>query len=545
MPKNLKRRRKILIAIAISLILFSAIFRFYFVPEFLNSLANSQQENNKAIEDEETENMTVMEGRIGLLKLVYDAIKKKNSNTSENESSSPFSNLTKESFSLIWIDVLITGKGVIEKETGEVLFEENETEKNKTKEKRQSFPLFGVEKKDYEIWSDSLNKTVVAKFVREEEFRGRIVYIYKVEINDDELNSFEKKEEDNFFNNLRYDELTYYYLSKKTSIPLNIDTKTNTSIIFPNFKQLFVEEGLYQTISNGTIWVENETIPEKYDEKEIIKKEFQKTNLSKDKKIGIYEEWTILYDKNGNELEEKYQDKKHYIFGVDRTSFKYVENYGNTNRSGYFIFPWGNLQKIDYEMWDDILNAKNPAKFIGETAWNNTSVYVYEQKQENVLLEDEPNEFIPTKYQVGYDYYYDGFFRWYVEKNSGFPIDLWTNMTVSVSPESAKYNPQGPLIKYPVFYADYFWDNTTVQMMKNISKLFNEVLLPLSSQKIPVFVIELHFSEEMINKMLQIDSLVMFILDLLKIYIPLIPFVIGIAMIGYVWYKIRREKVIK
>lgn len=535
-----KGRRRILFAVGVLFLLLAFAWRFIIVPEILQSFEDGRDGKGNGGE------FTVLEGKLGLLKLVDDELRKEKDEGKENKSVSPLTNLTRESFELVWRNIEIGSYGIRYADSGEIIFEE---EKNRTEKvesgKRKFFPLFGVEKKSYRIWNDAINDTVKARYVKESEIRGVKTYIYEVSIENYELRNIER-EKAMGEGPILYNEHTRWWIAVETSIPIYLDTDALTSIIFPDFKKLWVEEGEWITLSDGRIWA-SDSNGVTGEEKNVTREEHNNVSLlDDDHNIAIFETWTVLYDKEtGEPLDDEYQDSTHYIFAVDRTTFQYVEGIGNTERKGYYTFPWGNLEKRDYLMWDMVLDMQGVAEFKGEEKRHGVNTYLYEIREENVPI-DDPNMILPIEETYGYDYYYDGFIRYWVEIESGIIIDVHINGTISMVPGTYAYNPilDEPIYKRDVGSLDFTFPNDTVELMKAIAVLFVDVLFPLSNTNLPVFALQVHFSDEMTEKMVELNNILSSILRILRWYIPALLAIAGTVPILIVTYKVRRSHVL-
>jgi hypothetical protein len=134
-----------------------------------------------------------MEGRLGMFTLIAKLM---------NNETFDILNISDEDFGISWYNISISSNGIINQDTGKPIFPTNENSsstnetnemnesntenknnetKNDTKKnvKKESFPIGGVEKKDYRVWSDSLQRNVKAEYVGERVFRGKVVYLYR------------------------------------------------------------------------------------------------------------------------------------------------------------------------------------------------------------------------------------------------------------------------------------------------------------------------------------------------------------------------------
>jgi hypothetical protein len=73
-------------------------------------------------------------------------------------------------------------------------------------------------------------------------------------------------------------------------------------------------------------------------------------------------------------------------------------------------------------------------------------------------------------------------------------------------------------------------DNTTSQLLE-VAELFEEVLLPLSNEKVEAFSMELSFTEEVQRDLIEISDEVFFYLDLFERRVPMILAVAGVVII--------------
>jgi hypothetical protein len=250
-----------------------------------------------------------------------------------------------------------------------------------------------------------------------------------------------------------YDENNVYWLDRETSIPLNMDMGMGISIQLPNLRLLQVSLGERVYNSTGTIWVQNDTIPQKYDQIEVIKESHSECWLDKkDSNIAHFRSWTVYYD---NDTKERLPDDVQpppETYAVDRATYMYIPLYGG--RSGYYWFP-PLLEKRTYPMWDSTMQNTIDACFIEETEIAGMRAYLFEMRAENITIESS-NIALPVYRHPGTEYLYDSITRYWLEPETGMMLSYWMNGTFKLATG-------GPLqgFSYPVFFFFRLDENTS------------------------------------------------------------------------------------
>lgn len=519
--------RKILILVLIGLILImsSFIWELFAVPNILRSFSAEKNGNLAG------ENTTFMEGCLGTIKIF------------EKDNIS-FLNISIDDFKMHWRNITVTSTGVYDKNTGENI-SGSDDEKRENMEKRMFFPLFGVEKRNYNIWDDFIKNNTTAEFICESTIKGKRVYVYHVNIDSYLLKekifgrrsdtSLKKITEKEILKVLLH-ESTFYYIEPETSIPLNIKMCVNISIIMPDMTILNVDEGDKITYSEGEVWIRNESYPFIYEKKDVIVEKHLLSKISEENpRIAIFESWTIYYDKNtGEKIGDKYKEE-HEIFAVDRMTYMYVP-YKNSRRQGYYTFPVGNVEQKSYPMWDEIAETQNYANFIREDVFSGRDIYVYKMITDNVTVETPV--FVPVYRHPGTEYKYSGTTTFFVDKKSGIPIYLEVNGSIYLSSK-------GPLslIEYPLTTFNFSSDNMTVKNMTKMASFFSEVILPLSSKELPAFSLRIQYTDEFIDKMIVLADRVAKLLSILKIWVPTSTFIPGVIIVIIGIHSYRKKKI--
>lgn len=494
-----------------------------------------------------SDNKALMEGRIGSMSLIWDAM-------AGRDVLQPGQMPTRDMFETVWKDVSITSEGVIDKNTGEILFDDFSSSFDQGS--GPTFPVGGVEKRDYEIYNSGLNDTTTVEFTSTTEVLGREAYVYTTNITDVEssgpsgLGGGLPEMDDNplpFDGNLEFlfTDRTQYVLDPRTSIPFDLRLSISSSFIFPDSTLLTVLDEQTQ-YSEETIWIPSSTIPGLVEETNVIKETTTRGNIDPDDElIAIYEqEITYFYKSSGEPLPEDLQGGIE-TFAVDRETYQYMTGYLNTQRSGYFQFPVGSIRKMDYRMWDESLGGENTAEYIEETTVMGRNAYIYRMVTDDVEIEGG-NAILPIYLHPGTDYRMDTIQEWYIDSSTGFMMDYKMDGTIRV--ESS--GPLGIIDQSVGSFEVDLPDNTTSQLLE-VAILFENLLLPLSNEKVEAFSMELSFTEEVQRDLIEISDEVFFYLDLFERRVPMILSVMGaviliipVVIIVYLRIKnnIRKER---
>ncbi len=522
----MSRKWFVIVALGAVLLFLGCVWRPLIVPVILEDIENKAGEEMDSYED-----MPIMEGGLGLMVLLQKV-------EEEGVDNFDYLDVTSDYFDLGWRDVYITSKGLFEKVTDKLIIGTTEGMVDDGGE-GETFPSFGVEKKDYIIWDDWLNDTVTASYMGEKEIGGMNAYCYSVVVEDDGFDLLARSsefglEEDfesiDFIEGVEFffDEKTNYYLEPKTSIPLDISMAINFSFIFPDMRALQPYDTVHVGTTESAIWVQDDALQGKYDMIEVIVEEYSRIDvLLENDNIALADEWSIYYYKDSGEPLPDEDQGEHRLSAVNRATFNYVTGFGNNqNRNGYYIFPVGNVKKIDYPMWDIIAGEASTAVYVGEESSNGSLINVYEMYTNDAELEGG-NVFIPSTQHPGTKYIYNGIQRWQVDSVSGVMLDYYVNGTVSVVSTDPFHTINDNSTTVVFFLNESFKDT-----LSTVSTLYKTILLPLLNQKIDAVAIDLHYTNEMIQKMIETSCQLGSILGILRIWIPISLIGSGIIMVA-------------
>jgi|GEM_PF-2202784 len=566
----MRRRTRIALRIVglvtgISFILFSPYWTYVLIPGILNGeikvgntnsmSSSSTNSGSMGMNGQSDENVSFMEGRLGMFSLIAKLM---------NNETFDILNITEEDFGISWYNISISSNGIINKDTGKPLFPSNENSSNsnqtnvenknndtkketKKNVKKESFPIGGVEKKDYRVWSDSLQRNVKAEYIGERNFRGKVVYLYRTNAENETLSSgsgmfsmggseSSSQGDNGLFGEgtkMFYDENNVYWLDRETSIPLNMEMGMKISMQMPNLRLLQVSVGERVYNSTGTIWVENDTIPQKYDQIEVIKESHTECWLDKkDSRIAHFRTWAVYYDNETKEMLPEDVQPIPESYAVDRLTYMYIPLYGG--RSGYYWFP-PLLEKRTYPMWDSTMQNTVDACFIEETVIAGYRAYLFELRAENITIESS-NIALPVYRHPGTEYLYDSITRYWLEPETGMMLSYWMNGTFKLATG-------GPLqgISYPVVSFEFGLDENTSKLIAGYIPLL-KLFYSLSFRKITLFTLELHFSDALVDMLLTLDVMFSNILKILRVYIPIAFLISGLVSVSIPTIGIVRER---
>ncbi len=468
-----------------------------------------------------------MEGRIGSMRLIWDAMAGKDTMQTGQIPSL-------EMFETVWKDVEITSRGIIDTSSGEILFENFNASFDQGS--GATFPVGGVERKDYEIFNSGLNDLTTVEFMGTTEVLGRTGYLYKTNITDVESSSpsnvggFSSMEGETlpFLDDLTFlfSDQTEYVLDPRTSIPYDLRLIISSSFIFPDSNLLTVLEEQVQ-YSEESIWIPSSSVPGRLEETNVIKETSTRGRIdTEDEMVALYDQSvTFYYKSSGEPLPEDLQGRTE-SFAVDRENYQYMTGFKNTQRSGYYQFPVGNPKKMDYQMWDESLAMENTAEFSGETSINGRNVYLYRMYTYDVEVEGG-NAVLPIYRHPGTIYYLDTIQEWYIDSITGFMLDFKMDGTIRVT--SA-----GPLEVIDQSVGSFKVDlpeNTTSELFK-IAELFENLLLPLSNKPVEAFAMDLGFTEDLQRDLIEISDDVVFYMDIFQNKIPIALGIVGIIILS-------------
>ncbi len=536
------KKRIIVTVIGVVLIVLGLSWNALFVPPILDWFESSAQEGDGEMTGEGGEDTAMLEGEFGTIELLWDIL------TGNDLPSDPGS-LSMELFEMRWEPVAITSEGLTHAQTGEPLFPtETGTESEMSfgssfsMDRDQLFPLFGVEPRDYRIAHPFFNRSVVARYGGETDVDGRAAYCYEVNITDANLSM------DAFMPamggdggaddgelipglsfaalTIGYRELTRYYIDPVTSIPLDLEMRMILDLTLPDLTLLQVEEGETVERTETELWVPNGTLPGTYEKRDVIAETHTLVELDPaDRTVARFDRWIVYYDaETGEKLAEEYQGE-HERFAVNRRSYQYIDGYGNSARAGYYTFPLAAVEPMDYPMWDDVAQSNNVAAYIGTGEVLDRPVYIYEMTTDEVVLETG-NALLPVYRHPGTQYLYSGKNRWSIDAATGFLLDYAMNGTVSV--RSA-----GPfqLVTQTVESFGFDMGANQTQMLRNVSLLYEDLIIPLSGRQLSFFGIDLAFSATMRTQLASAAVFLGRILRLVRLWIPLLFVVVGATLV--------------
>lgn len=516
----MKRSRKIVLlvlSILVSLFLITAgtAWRSTIGPNIIGAMSDPDQESNITAGIPEDE--PVMEGKIGMMSLIWDGVQGRDI---LDEGEFP----TTDMFETVWKDIKVTGRGVMDSDSGLKLFDSPVDSFSSSDE--GSFPIGGVEKRDYEIFNQGLNRTVKAEYIMETEVLGRRSYVFSLNISNEEVSEVPDSIQGEFAGkngsplpfegeiDYLYSDRSSYFLDPRTSIPLDLNLDITSSFLFPDSTLLQVQEEQVQ-YSEETIWLPSDTIPGKMESHEVIIEKVTRGEVSReDSMVALYEIEINYYDRStGEPLEESVQPDSE-SFAVDRESYRYLTGYEGTKRSGYYQFPVGDIEQRDYPMWDENTHSENTAEYTGKAQRFGYDVFVYRMTSEDVVVE-AGNALIPIYYHPGTEYKMDTVQDWYIDADTGVMLDMTINGTIKVTGS-------GPLDLVEESVGS-FWvdlpDNTT-DLLKEVADLYNELLLPMSEKPINAFSMRISFTDTIKRRLIETSDQVVFYLDILYNKIP-------------------------
>ena len=388
--------------------------------------------------------------------------------------------------------------------------------------KEEWFPIGDLEKRSYYIWDPLAPKTVEARYVREEKVKGQRCYVYNVKLENQTLIEVDDGDGNPF--RVWADEDTDYYLDSKTTIPLNLDIGLNIGVDFPDLTRL--QPDLENRVQNRsvTVLIKDPDSVTGWKMEEVREEHHQTAYLDpQDTNILWYEEWVERYDNSTNEsLDPRQQEHTVTKYAVDRTTYQYMPGLGNAQRRGYYTFPIGRIQPRDYDMWDMGAKQQSVARFVKETGGPlGRPVYLFEMRSDNFSLEDTDLLF-PVDNPGALELVGDSTISYWLDKETGFPLDLAQELVVSV-------RSGGPLqsVKEPVYYAYY---ELPEKAKNNLSKFVNVIAIILrciSGQTREVFTLKIYFASNLQNELADMARLIGYAFDSLDYWIPAVTIVLG------------------
>ena len=186
-------------------------------------------------------------------------------------------------------------------------------------------------------------------------------------------------------------------------------------------------------------------------------------------------------------------------------------------------------------MWDVITSTERVAEFKGESSTGNK---VYEMVLEDGKL-DIDNLLLPIQLTPFRTYIMDSTQTWEIDRGSGTMLNYSIRGKVYVRFS----NPFGTIEEEVASFAMDLCKNTTDTLMK-VARLFKELLLPLSGERIVAFSLQASFTDSAIKKMIGLADEAAFYLVIMRMVIPVVDVGIGsiLLFIPFVMFFIRRHK---
>lgn len=477
----------------------------------------------------------VLEGSMGLPSLAWGK-------DSEGFEEKMF-NLTSSDFNLVKEDVFVTTTGLFSSDDGGLLMQQD---LKANSSKAPSFPLGGLKKKDYTIYNSFLNESVTAAYSGTGKIEGNGVYAYEMNIENRPIDIHGMKLEGGFDfsdENLPIDEeIQFYYsdrteymMDPRTSVPLDIRLNMSVDLLFPDFHHL---QALKENVSFAleTTKMASQTNPGTYDETTLLVARYFTGEIDRnDPNNAIFHERFVYYDLATGEPLPPDQQGSSNTYVVDRTDFRYVTGYLGTERSGYYQFPIANAEAKDYPMWDVITSTERVAEYKGESSTGNK---VYEMVLEDGEL-DIDNLLLPIQLTPFRTYIMDSVQTWEIDSVSGTML----NYSIRGKVYFRISNPFGTIEEEVASFEMDLCKNTTDTLIK-VARLFNELLLPLSGERIVAFSLQASFTDPAIKKMIGLADEAAIYLAFLRKVTPRVEVGLGTVLIvvPMVVFFVRRHK---
>lgn len=568
--KRSRMRGSTLLSIGVALLIFTVAWSFIIVPGLFDAAAGDgggsggSDLGGPGGEDDGfglDEGTAILEGRIGFMGLLDIILLGEGSDTDLD-----FLNITREDFDLVWRDFEITENGLVEPSTGQPLFGDDAGGSGgEAAPALQGFddPI-GPEARDYQVMNAIVNGTVTARYMGETSLEGRTVRTYRVDLRDASIDmqdlsfaglpgsdglgdtsgdgdgAMDGGAAGDFFSEdteLLYDETSTYYIDVETAIPLDLETDLEVSMVFPDSSLMLVTEGEEVTTTHGEIWVPHPTIPGAYESIDVTIETHLVTRLAEtDDTIAVFESWVVYYDNaTGEPLPDQNQPERE-IYAVDRGTSRYLPGYGNSERRGYHGFPIGSAERRAYPLWDAMANDIFDADFVAEDVIGGRQVFIYDQVAEDVVVEG-PNMVLPVYRHPGLVYMYDSNTRYTIDAATSLLLDLEVEATVLLASP-------GPVlgVSLPVTSFSFSFDDDFTEMMLGIADLYENVLLPMSNEEVPVFAMSLSFTPEMTGLLVEVATFVETLDDTFNLWIPIALVSVGASLVILGLYRARRSK---
>jgi len=463
----------------------------------------------------------LMEGKMALPAIAWDSMNGQESG-----------DLSIDDLEARWKDVLVRPSGTYSAETGELLFR---SDQGSMSPEDSLFPTGGVEARDYTVFNEYLGRDATAHFLGIENVLGKDGYVYELAIGSeelDDLDSFSSFGDDMEFSSLIeesgarifYSDGSRFVLDPATSIPLDIDLDISVDLKMPDNTRLFVREEDVR-YAEEEIWVDSATVPGRKEKVEVLKETVTRGEVDpQEENIGRYHLTVVYYDlETGERLSDSgYDEEERFL--VDRSTYRYITGRDGTQRSGYYEFPVGRVERRDYPMWDDMAGTENIAEYLGMETRDGMEVMVFRMMTEDVEV-DSGNAVLPIYPHPATVYLLDTVQEWYLDPRTGFMVDFRLEGTVKV----ASSGPAGIIEQEVTTFEVHLPDNTT-DMLMEISDLYHDLILPLSNKELKGFALQIGFTEEVSREFVELAKRVGSILDLVEVRIPL-----GLSGIGAIF----------
>ncbi|MGA1821669.1 MAG: porin PorA family protein [Thermoplasmatota archaeon] len=490
------------------------------------------------------DDVDIMEGRISLPSIAWDAM----------EEDPAIEDLGPEDLDPVWRNIRIRSDGTYDASSGEFLFDSDDFSFDADD---SLFPTGGVGKRDYRIYNEYLERNVTAYFEGTNDVLGMSGYSYVLDIDGEEiggsdiLTSFMSGDEgagsddDEFSSFLEEGGTRYFYsdssrfiLDPRTSIPLDLELNIGVDMKLPDTTILTVREEDVR-YAEEDIWVESGSIPGTREKVEVIKEIRTNGRIDpNDDSIGLYDMYTIYYDRQTGERLSNGEYDEVETFAVDRSSYQYITGYYGTLRSGHFEFPVGNVENRDYVMWDEFSESENLAEYSGSDERYGMEVKIFRMISEDVEV-DSGNAVLPIYLHPATVYLLDTVQTWYLDARTGFMIDFHILGSVKV----ASSGPFGAIETEVADFEVHLPENTT-SMLRDVADLFHRLVIPLSNKELTAFGLRISFTDEISGKFVELAGTVGTILDATEIWIPRGIFITAVIAIlaGLSILIIRRKR---
>jgi hypothetical protein len=519
-----------MVTIGLILIITSMAWSPLILPRFS---AGFEPDPSSMVQDDD--DSAIMEGRMALPVIAWNSIEGKEAD-----------GFAIDDLEAIWKDVIIRSSGTYSLDTGDLLFT---SDQGSMSPEDSLFPSGGVESRDYPVFNDYIGKNTTAYFRGTRNVFGRDGYVYELDLRNealDDLEDFASFGKDMEFSSLledsgariQYSDGSTFVLDPRTSIPLYIELDISVDLQMPDNTRLFVRDEDVR-YAEEEIWVESAMVPGRKEKVEVLKETVTRGTVDpSDENIARYHLTVVYYDtETGERLSQDGYDEEE-SFLVDRTTYRYMTGREGTQRSGYYEFPVGRVERRDYPMWDDMTGTENTAEYEGMETRSGMEVMVFRMTTEDVEV-DSGNAVLPIYPHPATIYLLDTVQEWYLDARTGFMVDFRLEGTVKV----ASSGPVGIIEQEVTTFEVHLPDNTT-DMLMEISDLYHDLILPLSNKQLKGFGLQIGFTEEVSKEFVELAGRVENILDLVEFRMPLALGVAGSAMvfIGGVLIFISRRR---